>query len=357
MTARRALPHQPAARRADVDAVRVFGILAVVAGHTWAYEWSRLAFYPWHVPLFFFASGYFWSPQRRTVRAEALVRAKTVLLPYLTFLAVLAPVYLLIAVPHTLSAEAGTAVRLLLGGRRLTLPFSAFWFVTALIVAAVLYRLMERIPFWWRGALFALLAASGALLGSVYAATPWSAGIGAASLVFMWFGELARRIEPNVRRPLPVGLALLSVGAAVTLLVRRPLDLKAGDFGVPLLGVATACAICLGLFLAARPLDSVLPLRVRRWVNSLALTGLGVVLGHAIVLWAMRPLLPEPLLFAVSAGLCWALALGAHRTRLSPWLLGVPQRETDPARGSGARSGKPRPRRARASHPAQSTTA
>lgn len=347
MRARRASTPRPSkheARRADIDAVRVLGVLAVVAGHTWAYEWSRLAFYPWHVPLFFVVSGYFWSPLRRSVRQEAVVRARTVLIPYAVFLALLAPVYLAVAIPHTLEAEAGTAFRLLLGGRRLTSPFSAFWFVTALLVAAVLYRLLERVPFWWRGALFTALGLSGALLGHVYAALPWSAGIGAACLVFMWFGELVRRLESRLRHPVLLGFGLLSASAALTVALRRPLDLKAGDFGLPGLGVATACAVCLGLILAARPLGSALPLRVRRWVNELALTGLGVVLGHAIVLWSMRSLLPEPLLFAVAAGLCWGLSLAMHRTPLSPWLLGVPRKQAPPYRGGRSERHVPAPR-------------
>lgn len=43
-----------------VDLVRLVGVTAIVAGHTWTTPGVAKWLFPWHVPLFFMACGYFW---------------------------------------------------------------------------------------------------------------------------------------------------------------------------------------------------------------------------------------------------------------------------------------------------------
>src|SRR5262245_28525061 len=72
-------------RSVGVDAVRIVGLVAVVAGHTLG---GRELFYPWHMPLFFFLSGYLWT-SGRSLPAEVQRRTRSLVVPYLFWLGVI----------------------------------------------------------------------------------------------------------------------------------------------------------------------------------------------------------------------------------------------------------------------------
>jgi fucose 4-O-acetylase-like acetyltransferase len=310
-------------RNAGIDAVRVLGIVAVVVGHVSNNTVIRDGIYTWHVPLFFVLAGYFWTTDR-PLRVEAAKRTRTLLLPYAVWLAIISVVFL----PWQAYRGELTpfdAIRPLLGGSYIGMPFSAFWFLSALFIAVLLFRSMQR---WPLGVTLVVIVAS---LGVAYAfpaqvsAIPLGAGVALPSLAFVAAGALIRRVQASIVRPVLVAISLL-VGsvAAIASGVSAPLDLKKADFGTPVTSVLVAIAISWALILLGQWLLPRLGSVANETATVLASCGTMVILSHSAVLWMIQLVTDSARLeLAVALVVPFAAAMLLRRTRLAPFLLGT----------------------------------
>lgn len=309
-------------RNVGVDLVRVLGIVAVVAGHVWWQDDGvRSYVYSWHVPLFFFLAGYFWR-DGRSLRHEWSARRTTLVWPYATWLVVIGAAYVSWLVLRD-AVTVGSLGALVVGGAHLGRPFSAFWFISALLVVTLLLRVLQRGPVWlpWAVAGVGLVAAY--LVPGLVAAVPLSAGVAVPCLVFVLAGRTARRraVGPSAR--LAVGGGLVAAGTVAVTLGSGTLDLKQSDFGPTPLAVVVAIALSWGLVLVGEEIGARWSGR-NAWPTTLAVGGTGVILTHAAVLWAMgTPPQGRLLDFVVATVLPWVVMLAAQRSPLSKPLLGV----------------------------------
>lgn len=319
----------PASRDAGIDAVRTLAILAIVAGHIWASETITLALYSWHVPVFFFLSGYLASA-RKPVRDFVRDRAQTLLRPYLAWFTVIYIAFLIVTLLGP-APSLMTLVAPLYGGYYALRPFTTFWFVFVLFAAVVLFRLAMRAPLWALGVLAAVAVAFATFLGPQLATTPLAVGSAIPALAFVIAGFAARRVEPRIpsgaATRIPLGAALLLIaGAALASGLVDPVNIKQGDWGTPVAGILVACLISWGLVLIAR---AVAWGRLGAVFTSFALIGFAVVLAHPAVLWMITPVIdgmPRPVVFLLALGLPAAAGYALQRTPLAGWATGSPQR-------------------------------
>ncbi|WP_144836938.1 acyltransferase family protein [Kocuria rosea] len=310
-------------RSGAIDAVRVLGIVAVVTGHVWANEFISKGLYSWHVPLFFFLTGYLWKPGRALV-AEFHNRFRTLVKPYLFWLFVILALW--VAVNYVKSdLTLGDVAHPLYGGFFATRPFSAFWFVTVLFFAAMAYRALERVPVAARWSIFLGGLLAGYLVGDLLARTPLSAGSAWPCLSFLALGGLFRRIEPRFGVPFATGVSLLLGSSALIVMGwSAPLDIKQGDYGTPVLGVAVSVGICAGLVLVAKAIFAHVPAGVNRAITVLAQAGFVVILSHAVALLVLGTTSAGGANdFLITLVAPWGLGLILLRTRLSPWATGI----------------------------------
>ena len=313
-------------RATAVDAVRVVGIVAVVAGHDWANPFVDHLVYPWHVPVFFFLTGYLWRSDR-SVTKEIRNRGRSLLIPYAAWLAVIATAYfgMLALTAHFLPIT--DVAKAAYGGSLVGRPFSAFWFVTALFFATLIVRVLEKSGHgaaWWVAA--AGLAAC-TLAGDKVARAPLAIGVAVPCMIFILAGTWFRERRARITRPMTIGLSLIAVSSILVFTgISPPLRLKYGDFGFPVLGVMVAIMISAGLLLVFEE-----TLRSLRGAPALAITrmaqaGLVVVLSHAFVLWLLNT---PPSGSFVALALClvcpWTLGIILIHTPLSPILVGQPR--------------------------------
>ncbi|WP_172894465.1 acyltransferase family protein [Micromonospora purpureochromogenes] len=308
-------------RSAGIDILRVVGIAAVVVGHVWSDSVTRAAVYTWHVPLFFLLTGYFWTPGR-PLGGELRKRWRSLGLPYVTWFVLLFAT-LAAAEAATGQVADGAFRDALYGGSAAVRPFSAFWFVSVLFLIAVAYRGLERFPavVTWAVALVGLVVAY--LAPGFVTAAPLGLFLVPACLVFVLSGRLLRQLRPQL--PTAAAAAMLAVGVLLVVTgLSTPLDVKAGDFGVPGLGVLTAVLISGGLVCLAEELDSRVGPGSARTIGRLSACGIAVVLSHAGVLWVLHTP-PDGGFLDLAAALVlpWAFALVALRTAASPYLLGT----------------------------------
>ncbi|WP_431220860.1 acyltransferase family protein [Leifsonia xyli] len=314
----------PRVRSAGIDAVRVLGIGAVIFGHTFRGPLTHEFLYAWHVPVFFFITGYLWTPGR-TLRQEFMNRGRTLGLPYIGWFLVIS--LLLIADMARKGAVDPKIVLLpLLGGPNPGGTYGTFWFVSTLFFAALLYRIVERLP---RPAVWAIAGvglACGYFFGHVLAATPLAIGSAVPCLILLVVGSAARGLEERIGSPAWVGAALVLVPLVIIALMRpSPIDIKQGSFGTPVLGLVLACAISFGLILLAKSIRY--PKVIGSAITELAVVGIAVVLVHPFVLAYARSFgLPTAGQLAVAVLIPWGVALLLHPTPLSAFLIGTARR-------------------------------
>lgn len=311
-------------RSGAIDALRVLGVLAVVAGHIVAGNGVvRDVLYAWHVPLFFLLSGYFWR-SGRSMRTELSKRTETLLYPYIGWFVIISVPYLLAAAARR-GAEFSAWFEALYGGIEATSPYTTFWFISVLFFSAVLFRALTPLPQWvqWLAAALGLLA--GYAYGPLLAQTPYSFASAAPCLVFLLIGRSARGMVEKVNHKIPVGLTLAAAGGTLVAIgLSAPVDIKQGEWGTPLLSIGVAAAICFGLILLCEPIFTWLPAVASTGATALAATCLAAVLAHPFVSWTVQSLdLNKWLEFALVIGLSWGAGLLFRRTRLSVWVNGT----------------------------------
>lgn len=272
-------------RSVAVDLVRVVGVVAIVAGHTWDQRhFAQAGIYTWHVPVFFVLTGYLWKPGR-TTGGELTRRSRTLLVPYLAWLVIVTAIWSAFRVAVGDSVDTHTLKLLILGGNWISRPYSAFWFVTCLFAAAVLLRWLERVhPFlpWF-------IAGVGIAwsIGDRYplAMIPESVGVALPALAFMLIGMTLRRFRHTIDRPVLFGLLLLVpawwLGWSGAL---ETLNVKGANLGTPVLSALMAASISCGLLLVVEGVEHLIPAWGRRAVFAVAACAIPIILTHTLSL-------------------------------------------------------------------------
>ncbi|MBH1998988.1 MAG: acyltransferase family protein [Sphingomonadaceae bacterium] len=233
-----------------VDVARGIGILAVVVGHVWTRGPLRDAVYSFHMPLFFLLSGMLSRPQP----IGAFTRRQLIgqMRPYIIFLA------LLIVADQIIEPLKGgrpifhlwpqDVVPILLGGSWLRGPYTIFWFVPCLMVARILFNMALcrwPDPLNRRWALVVppmLLLAY--LVGRWTQLSPMGLLTMPMAFVLLWMGAIWPRIAwwRWILAPLVVLAAAGLSGFLPTL------NMKAADYGWPLLSIGAAIAASFLIF-------------------------------------------------------------------------------------------------------------
>lgn len=232
-------------------------------------------------------------------------------LPYVSWWLVVTAVYL------PVSALRGDDLVLAMlgpvwGGSLAVAPYSAYWFISALAVSALTTRIIARtrLPFVLQLLAGATLCAVVQLGAGVAADAPLAIGQGLGCALFVQIGIALRRIKVSqVGSALMIGTGI----AAASLPCVTPLDIKAADFGTPVLSLVASLLICGGV--VAAPVT--IGVAASMWASRLAGTGIAVILGHAMLLWLLRGAVAP--IWAATIALCvpWAVGLALSRTKLA----------------------------------------
>lgn len=296
-------------RNGYLDLVRVVGTIAIVLGHIEALAPVPALVYPWHVPIFFVLSGWLWREGRDLI-TEVRGRAKTLLLPYVTWFAIVSLVYG--AVLWSRGRDQTEKVEEQLpGGAYAIEPYSAFWFITALFVAVVVIRAMETVglPLWAQVTIGVVACVLVQLAPDAAQDSPFAMAQGIGCMIFVHAGMLLRRVGTHA------GWAATSMVLGIVLAFLpwvRPLDLKYIDYGTPVISLVVAILLSAGMVLAPIHIGGMWAQRI----SALAQTGFAVILLHALIVWL--DLGPTAVVAVTAVVLPWVIGLLLARTRLGP---------------------------------------
>jgi len=298
--------HPPGGGRLEwIDVARGIGIIAVVAGHVWTQGALRDAMYSFHMPLFFLLSGLLSRPQpvagftRRQIASQ--------MQPYAAFL-----ILLILADQIIETIKGGRPIfhswpqdvaPVLLGGSWLRGPFTIFWFVPCLMMARILFNMaLARWPDpldrrWALTLLPCLSLAYG--VGKFTSLSPLGLLTVPMALVLLWLGAAWQLV--TWRGWMLAPLVPLSLAGLMALL--PTLNMKAADYGWPLLSVGSAVATS---FLLFRLSVRIAPFG--GWIAAFGRASLVIMYLHVAVIHYLSPYLSKPWLLMQAL----LLPLGAY---------------------------------------------
>lgn len=287
-------------RSQALDLVRFLALSLVVAGHVWLDK--PLSDY---VAIFFMVTGYLWKDDRK-VSQEASHKWTTLLRPYMAWGLILAALTIagMLVRGDGLQPVAQKSVELLWGGKYATEPFNAYWFLSAMLFACVIYRAVYN--FRSTSALVGIGVASflgASVFGNELTILPFALGQGLWAIQFISAGHLLQRVEKHLMKSWLWGLFFAFGG--LSLIVFGGVDklvLKHGIHGTPFLSVIAVILVSSGAIVLAQSLERLLPQSLLNWFTVLVMTSTPVILLHGLPLRVFRGSLPDPILFAIALG-------------------------------------------------------
>lgn len=268
-------------RSSAVDAVRVLATATVVAAHAFsAHAWTHYVLFSWHVPVFCIVSGYLFS-RRRRFSEELRRRARTLLVPYLSWIVLVTLVWSIASKYRGHPLAAAYYENVLRGGAAIQVPYSQYWFITALFFICLVARFLNRT---W---LVCLAGIAGLVAIEIWPEelhSLWlAAGLALPCLAFLSVGLMLRDHRERIARPLLLGSILIAAGVGLLCSGIAPLNVKQADLGTPGLAALAGSALAVGMILVAEGLFTGQFHHVPV-LSVLATTAMPVVLGHTLVL-------------------------------------------------------------------------
>ena len=184
-------------RDVSIDIAKAIAIILMVVGHCDALipSWLFIGIFSFHIPLFFFFSGYFFS-SKRTCWEECKHSAKTLLVPYLlTGVVVIVLQWLLYSPDAAIHSLQGLFMAS--GGRRdmpSIFPYHAgpIWFLFALFWTRVLFRIIYQVISNYCIIASVIIGVAFMAFGKAVINLPLAFGNGASALFFYAGGFAAQ---------------------------------------------------------------------------------------------------------------------------------------------------------------------
>lgn len=329
-------------RLASIDCLRLLAIFAVAAGHYWSKDPTiRIATFSWHVPMFFFLTGYLWSP-KKTMNLELRSRGKSLLIPYACWLITLEAMFICSTLIRARTVPYSALVDIFYGGVRLGSLFAAFWFVPVLFISVIFVRLV----YTYIGRLSHLIVFSVSFV-SIIACMCWSQTLRNLPLdffmagpcsMFILSGQLLHWLETRLRVVwlIAIGLVLLSMSIpSFAIGLAAPLDIKLGILGTPILSLIMSIALCGGMVIVAKTaIESHITRRLGQITSRLAQVILPVMFVHPFAFLLFKKLgLSGVTCFTISVVSSFFGALVLNSLPLfSPFFVGIPRWNIHPSR-------------------------
>lgn len=332
-------------RRVAVDLVRVIGTLGIVSRHSFQDPTGRVSqiVTPWVVATFLVVSGYLWEPRKR-LSDEIDGRARTLLVPYLGWSALIAVPYFTYAYAEYGAPWATRMLAALIYGPQLLVrPFSATYFFPMMFFAVVFLRFLGRYPRWVTWDVMALTVMIAVIAPRSFWYVPQAAGIAVVAMLFLVAGQELRDHRERISSPFIVGA--LAVAGALTAnafgashdLNGHIYELKLGVYGFPVLGLLSAAVVSAGLVLLAESVERLLSPAVGRLINGAALCTVFVIFFHSVILFLIlrESIHGTVLAFLAASTLSYAAAWLCLKRGWVPWLTGVDRRPLPLTRMAG----------------------
>lgn len=201
-------------RLAWVDALKGFGILLVVFAHYNLPQAIDTYVFSFHMPLFFFVSGFLFNFVKYTESAADFIkgRFRSLIIPYFTFAVITLLFYYLLDELYTpevvsfkiFGADIFHIVYSIIFAQTTMISYNGpLWFLTCLFVTELLFFQLAKRYYWQPLKLLIWLTIAGIIgyLYSIYVPfnLPWNTDVALTAVVFYGIGNLFRRLIDSRR--------------------------------------------------------------------------------------------------------------------------------------------------------------
>ena len=301
-----------------IDCMKGGGILLVAAAHIVLYDTLyRDIIHIFHMPLFFFISGYLLKPGLDS-HGYFVKKLRHLIVPYCAFLILLGAPSL---VKMSMVGEGGNQLlQLLAGGKGIGGTMAVLWFVTCLFFTQ---QLMNFLLARWGNVVVAIIVLVGWSISYVNLRYPdfWlplNIHVVPAAMPYVFLGYLFQRIALKGEMVLLAWIGSFIAVILVLLGVHVEQDMKSNLYGIPYLSFVLALCLILAF------MDVNLYLARMRFIGpvlaGLGRYSMGIMFLHMPIAVAMRNWLPSygaTIRFIVACALSYAIARALDRFSLT----------------------------------------
>ncbi|SEQ20571.1 Fucose 4-O-acetylase [Lachnospiraceae bacterium NE2001] len=226
-----------------IDLFRAFGIILMIMGHiTFGGVFNKFI-HAFHMPMFFFISGWFYKRKEDILIGEIILRkAKTLLLPYLCFGAIvwllclmIIPEYRQLSTLYYFLFENTYAIPVAILNNLVSPIPGALWFLTAIFLTEVIYVMLDR----WLGCNWklhisvVLLVIVGMLIAKILPfRLPWAMDAAFVGVGFFHIARVSRGTKAEKLLNLKLWQALV-LGAVISasIMALPRINMRTGLYG------------------------------------------------------------------------------------------------------------------------------
>lgn len=243
-----------------IDVTKGIGIICVVLAHLGI---GVELFYLFHMPLFFFISGFLFKPNINA-KIFTVGKVNSLLIPYILFLMVLYPIQVYFQYKNqTIRDEylLGIYTRFILGGRWLSGYVTVFWFITCLFFTQVFYNILSKYLQKVTLNVFILFLLIFSYINSIFfnIRVPWNLNCILFTIPIFHCGFLYKALKLSNWASILI-VIIGTVGVYLTLIFPEiSLDLKNVNYGIPFFSFIVSLSITIILIIIGKCIEK-LPL-------------------------------------------------------------------------------------------------
>lgn len=249
-----------------IDLYRAFGIILMVMGHIGFGGKFDKFIHAFHMPMFFFISGFFYKEKNINIKKYTVDKAKKLLTPYFVFGGGCCFLWCL---NSGFSAEPWMHLLLI---NTTGIPVAgAIWFLTALFFTDIIYVFLAKYNMKW---IILLLVAVGSYADQVLPhPLPWALSAAFVGLGLYWIGNETAKNQDKLKSILNMPFLLyiiLGILEAKLILLNGYINMRAGTYAcVPLFWINAILSIFIGISLSKKVENAIKGMKVEGWLTSI----------------------------------------------------------------------------------------
>lgn len=209
-----------------MDIFRALGIILMILGHIGFGNHFDKFIHAFHMPMFFFISGFFYKKKSLGTRAFVKRKLHTLILPYISF----GVFHYLISLQHELTIK---PLLHILSINTIGLPIAgALWFLTALFFTEIIYYTLDK---FGKKYLIIILALVGSFIDRVLQyQLPWALSAAFVGVGLYWCGSYVRENEMKLKTVLNLRCWQIIIVGIVTffsIFINGYVNMREGKYG------------------------------------------------------------------------------------------------------------------------------
>lgn len=254
-----------------IDTAKGIGILSVLIGHIFPRQ-NVDFIYLFHMPLFFFISGFLLSPQPTT--SFLTKKTKALIIPYISFVLIiifLNTVLSAILGDFTIFDVAKSLIKSVYGGALLKGDLGAYWFITVLFISIITMNWMLNYFNARKIVIISIAMYAASFLNQHYISSidfPLGVNICLQAIPLMYIGYLSRHNQKLFKILSAAGMVFLLLYVLLHPESMR-VDFKASQYGIPVINTLLSITLIYITFLLSNALRGI---GLLKFIGSASLT-------------------------------------------------------------------------------------